>query len=144
MPSVTFGGEEKERVEVQVHRYERAPVGEHYDDNWVYVSVLFSIGAFAGNYKATFLTSDFVDFREGLRALHQSLEGVACFSTLEDQLTLKLTGDGRGHIELKGIAIDAPGTGNRQAFELALDQSYLPSVLKELDEIVRSFPVRAG
>ena len=58
MPSITFGGEEKERVEIQVHQYERAPVGEHYDDNWVHVSVLFSIGAFAGNYKATFLTSD--------------------------------------------------------------------------------------
>ena len=57
---------------------------------------------------------------------------------------MKFTGDGRGHIALKGLATDAPGTGNRLEFELALDQTYLPSAIGELDEIVRSFPVRAG
>lgn len=144
MLSVAFGGEERERVEIQVHGYERTPVGESYDDNWVNVSVLISVGAFAGKYDATFLTSDFIGLRAGLQALHESLEGTASFSTLEDQLSLKFTGDGRGHIALKGLATDAPGTGNRLEFELALDQTYLPSALGELNEIVRSFPVRAG
>ncbi len=144
MLSVAFGGDEREKMVVQVHCYERAPVGESDDDNRVHVSVLIAVGAFAGDYNATFLTSDFVGFREGLQALHESLEGPVIFSTLEDQLSLKFTGDGRGHIALVGVAIDAPGTGNRLEFELALDQTSLPSALGELDEIVRTFPVRAG
>lgn len=144
MPSFAFGGEENERVEVQVHGYERAPVGEYYDDNWVRVSVLVVVGAFSGEYAAAFLTSDFVGFREELQALHRSLEGKASFSTLEDQLSLELTGNGRGGIALKGIAIDAPGTGNRLEFELELDQSYIPSVLEGLNEILDKFPPRAG
>lgn len=144
MSSFAFGGGEHQRVEVQVHGYERAPVGEHYDDNWVRVSVLVAVGAFSGEYAATFLTSDFVDFRAGLQALHESLEGNAVFSTLEDQLSLELTVNGRGGIALKGVALDAPCTGNRLEFKLDLDQSYLPSVLEGLDEILGKFPPRVG
>lgn len=144
MPSFAFGGEERERIEVSVHAYERAPVGDYYDDNWVRASVVVSVGSFSGNYDAAFLTSDFAAFREALRELHQSLTGVASFSTLEEQLSLQLAGDGLGHVLLKGIALDAPGTGNRLEFELALDQSYLLSALEGVDEIVSIFPVRAG
>jgi hypothetical protein len=90
--------------------YERAPVGEYYDDNWVRAEVFVSVGAFKGKYTAAFLTSDFVGFREELQVLHQSLSGQATFSTLEEQLSLKLSGNGRGGISLAGVAVDAPGT----------------------------------
>jgi hypothetical protein len=29
----SFGHSEQERIEVEVHGYERAPVGKYYDDN---------------------------------------------------------------------------------------------------------------
>lgn len=144
MASFSFGGEEAERVEVQVHGYERGPTGDYYDDNWVRVSVRVSVGAFSGSFDATFLAPEFVEFREGLSLLYESLKGVARFSTLEQQLSLELTGDGRGHIALKGLAIDAAGIGNRLEFVLALNQGHLSSALKGLDEIIGSFPVRAG
>ena len=144
MPSFVIGGEERERVVVQVHRYERAPVGEYFDDNWVRAEVFVSVGSFSGEYTAAFLTSDFMGFREELRALHQSLAGKATFSTLEEQLSLELTGNGRGGIALAGVAADAPGSGNQLKFELELDQSHLPSVLKGLDEILRQYPPRVG
>ena len=144
MPSFALGGEERERVEVQVHGYERAPVGEYFDDNWVSAAVLVEVGAFSGEFTAAFLTADFVKFREELQALYHSLQGKASFLTMEEQLSLELTGNGRGGIALKGFAADAPGTGNRLEFELSLDQSHLPSVLKGLDEILEQFPPRAG
>ena len=144
MSSFAFGGEEKQRVEVRVHGYERAPIGEVYDDNWVRVSVHVSVGAFKGDFPAAFLTSDFAEFRGRLLKLSQSLEGVASFSTLEDQLSLELTGNGQGGILLKGVAIDAPGPGSRLEFDLALDQSHLPAALEGLDEILDKYPVRAG
>lgn len=144
MSSLAFGGEEYERVEVEVHGYERSPVGEFYDDNWVRVSVRVSVGAFKGKFPAAFLTSDFAEFRGQLQKLSHSLEGVASFSTLEGQLSLELTGNGRGGIFLKGVAIDVPGTGSRLEFDLELDQSYLPAALEGLDEILDKYPVRAG
>jgi hypothetical protein len=144
MPSFAFGGEERERVMVQVHGYKRVPVGEYYDDNWVRSEVFVSVGAFSGEYTAAFLTSDFVGFREEVRALHESLAGKATFCTLEEQLSIELTGNGRGGIALVGVAADAPGTGNQLKFKLELDQSHLPLVLKGLDEILSKYPPRVG
>ncbi|MFN7571089.1 MAG: hypothetical protein ACK5TK_06500 [Betaproteobacteria bacterium] len=119
-------------------------MGEYYDDNWLRVSVRVSAGAFAGLFDATFLTSEFVGFRESLGALHDSLIGSARFSTLEEQLVLDLTGDRLGHITLRGVATDAPGIGNRLQFQLALDQSHLSVALRDLDAMICTFPVRAG
>jgi hypothetical protein len=144
MPSFAFGGEERERVEVEAHGYERAPTGEYYDDNWLRSSVSIAAGAFSGKFDAAFLTAEFLGFREQLQALYESLAGTARFETLEEQLSLVLVGDGRGGVLLKGIAVDVLGTGNRLEFELALDQSYLHSALEGLNDIVTRFPVRAG
>ena len=96
MPSVLIGVEERERIEIQGNGYERAPVGEFFDDNWVRVVVAIAVGGFSGKYAAAFLTSDFVGFHEELQALHRSLEGKASFSTMEEQLSLELTRSGRG------------------------------------------------
>jgi hypothetical protein len=144
MPSFSIGGGENERVEVRVHGYERAPVGEYYDDNWVRASVAVAVGAFSGEFDAAFLTSDFVRFREGLAVLNETLVGKASFTTLDDQLSLELTGNGRGGIRFKGVAVDAPGIGNRLEFALDLDQSYLPGILGGLDEILKEVPPRVG
>jgi hypothetical protein len=144
MPSFSIGGEENERLEVQIHGYERAPVGEYYDDNWVRATVSVAVGAFSGEFDAAFLTSDFVGFRDELLVLNETLAGKASFTTLEDQLSLEFTGNGRGGIGLKAVAVDAPGIGNRLEFALDLDQSYLSGILGGLDEILREFPPRAG
>jgi hypothetical protein len=144
MPSFSIGGEERERVEIQVNGYERSPVGEFFDDNWVRVVVVIAVGGLSGKYAAAFLTSDFVEFREELQTLHRSLQGKASFSTMEEQLSLKLTGNGRGGIELKGLAADFPGSNNRLEFVLQLDQGHLPKVLAGLDEILNEFPLRVG
>ena len=144
MENFAFGGEEADRVEVRVHGYERAQVGEYYDDNWLKVSVCINAGSFSGLFEAAFLTSEFIEFRDNLRSLYESLVGSAHFATLEGQLTLHLTGDGKGHIALAGVAFDAPGTGNRLEFHINLDQGHLSSALRGLDGIATTFPVRAG
>jgi hypothetical protein len=144
MQTFSLGGNERDRVEVQVHSYERAPVGDYHDDNWVQVSVRVRAGAFSGAFDCTFLAPEFSEFRDSLRALHQSLTGKASFSTLEEQLTLELAGDGLGHISLRGVALDSPGMGNKLEFRLDLDQGHLSTALTELDEIVAAFPVRSS
>jgi len=139
----SFGQSERERIEIDVISYERSPVGEYYDDNWLTVEIRVSVGGFSGKAKAAFLTGEFVDFLAQLRSLYQSLSGTAEFTTLEDQLRLKATGDGKGHIQLVGNLTDQPGSGNRLHFALQFDQSQLRASIGELEQVTSAFPVRS-
>src|SRR5437660_8865101 len=98
----SFGHSEHERIEVDVHGYERAPVGEYYDDNWLTVEIRVRTGGFRGKASATIITSELTKFLSELSPLHQTLSGAAEFKTMEEQLSLRLVGDGKGHIELVG------------------------------------------
>ena len=142
--SFSIGGSERERVEVVVQGYERPPSGEYYDDNWLNVQVSVSAGGFKGRFHASFQTAELFGFRDQLSSLYNTLKGEAKFQTMETQLALVLTGDGRGRISLKGEAWDQPGIGNRLEFNLDLDQTHIGKTLSELNEVVGGFPVRAG
>jgi hypothetical protein len=143
MVAFSLGGSERERIAVEVENYERAATGDYHDDNWLKVSVTVSVGAFDGTFPATFLTEEFVAFRNELKKMYESLHGNAKFTTLEDQLSLELSGNGRGQILLKGYALDRAGDGNRIEFRLEIDQTHVARTLRELDAIVEKFPVRA-
>ena len=142
MPSFSLGDSESGKVVVTVCNYERSVTGDYYDDNWLSVRVKVSAGAFSGKFDAAFLTGDFVDFREQLVSLYDSLKGEANFATLEEQLSIRVVGNGRGGLSISGEAIDQPGVGNKLIFEFALDQTSLVSLLGELNEIISLFPVR--
>jgi hypothetical protein len=140
----SFGQSQHEHIEVEVLRYERQPVGEYHDDNWVAVQVRVCVGGFRGTVDGAFVTEEFVAFLTQLRPLYQSLSGTAEFATLEGQLHLRLTGDGKGHIELVGEVADQPGIGNRLHFTLHFDQSQLGASIHELERVTSEFPVRAA
>jgi hypothetical protein len=139
---VSFGQSEHERVEVDVLGYERAPVGEYYDDNWLTAQIRVAVGGFRGVVDAAILSSEVATFLTQLRPLHERLRGAAEFTTLEGQLHLRLTGDGKGHIELVGCVGDEPGVGNQLHFTLNFDQSQLGASIRELERVVSEFPVR--
>ena len=144
MATLSIGGSEKEKVTVHVTNYERAQSGEYHDDNWLNVVVSVNAGAFSGEFSAAFVTDEFVTFRSQVQTLYQTLKGTATFRTIEGQLALTLVGDGRGHVNVKGEARDQPGVGNNLSFELAIDQTQLASALRDLDQIIEAFPVRAS
>jgi hypothetical protein len=140
----SFGQSQHEYIEVEVLRYERQPVGEYHDDNWVTVQVRVCVGGFRGTVDGAFVTEEFVAFLTQLRPLYQSLSGTAEFATLEGQLHLRLTGDGKGHIELVGEVADQPGIGNRLHFTLHFDQSHLGASIHELERVTSEFPIRSA
>ena len=113
-------------------------------DGWLDCEVEVVAGGFHGRFHAFLRTADFPPFRRQLLRLYKKLEGVASFTTLEEQLALRLTGDGKGHIAVEGTAIDFCGTGNRLQFEFAIDQTYLPRVISELDRVEHDFSTKRG
>lgn len=138
----SFGHSEQEHIEVEVHGYERGAVGEYYDDNWLSVEIRVRVGGFLGKASASIITGELTKFSSDLRSLHQTLSGAAAFTTMEEQLSLRLVGNGKGHIELRGEVADQPGLGNRLHFTLRFDQSQLEASIRELERVTVQFPER--
>jgi len=127
-----------------VHGYERAVTGDYHDDNWLTAVVEIKAGAFNGKFGATFLTAELIDFRDQLTQVYDTLKGEAVFSTLEEQLSICVTGNGRGDLEARGAALDQPGIGNKLEFHFSSDQTHLVKTLGELNETIAKFPVRSA
>jgi hypothetical protein len=133
----SFGQSEKERVAVSVLRPERP------DNEWLIVQVEVTAGGFRGSTSAHIRTSELAGFAAQLQPLYQTLSGTARFETLEGQLELHLTGDGKGHINLEGLVRDQCGRGNHLNFHLEFDQSQLAQSIKELDAALSAYGARA-
>lgn len=142
MKSVLFVGDGGDQLRIDLLGYERAPVGDYSDDNWLSVAVEVRAGGFAGFFSASFLTSELKAFHLDAAKLYDSLTGYAKFQTLEEQLSIDLAADGRGHIHLTGHAADQPGIGNALAFNFTFDQTQLRSSVQSLADATAAFPVR--
>ncbi|MDR3221605.1 MAG: hypothetical protein LBU46_06330 [Candidatus Accumulibacter sp.] len=143
MTSIVFGGKEQERLTIPIFGYERAASGDYYDDNWLSVEVSVNCGAFHGKFPAAFLTGELESFHTQLALLRQTLNGSAKFETLEGQLKLEVTGDGLGHIEISGEALDQAGIGNKLVFRIDIDQAQLQTSVRSLAAAMSAYPVRA-
>ena len=75
------------------------------------------------------------------RTLYERLGGEAELTTMEGWLTLRLTGDGRGHIEAECHLCDDPGHGNTLECYLTMDQTFLPPLLRQLAKVLETYPV---
>ncbi len=111
-----------------------------WDKNWIIGFVKVKAGAFSGEFKTDFMTVDFVSFKNELVKLYEKLNGIATFHTLESQVEIKIIGDGIGHLKAKCEVMDYAGTGNKLVFEIDFDQTYIPKILNQLDEIINKFP----
>ena len=83
-----------------------------------------------------------MQFRDALRPLNDSLNGQAKFETLEHWLAVDVQGDNRGHFTARCEARDQAGVGNTLSFVLSFDQTELLTMIRDLDEIGRRFPIR--
>jgi len=129
-----IGGEESEYVRVTILRDNK--------DGWFSAEVGVVIGGFHGNYLADFNSWAFSDFLAQLEKLYQTVAGSASFTSYEGQLELVLACDARGHINLRGEAMDFAGTGNKLTFQLGLDQTYVPAIINSLQSALKQYPVR--
>lgn len=111
-----------------------------WDKNWVKGFVKVKAGGFLGEFKASFMTVDFVSFKNELTQLYDKLNGIATFSTLESQVEIKIIGDGIGHLKAECEVMDSAGIGNKLEFEINFDQTHIPKILNQLEKIINQFP----
>src|SRR5437016_4869201 len=123
---VLIGKPASEFVAVRVLRRGAPGASDYWDGNWLVGNVRLNVGAFSGSFEADVRSTDFVRFANELRELYKTLAGKAEFSTDEEQLAIRISGDGRGHFEAVCAARDRAGIGNLLSFTLQFDQTELP------------------
>ena len=114
---------------------------DDWDRNWLKSIISAKAGAFSGNFKADLMTTDFETFKNELTNLYDKLKGIATFNTLESQVDIKITGDGIGHLKAKCEVMDYAGIGNKLEFEIDFDQTQIPKIVNQLENIITKFPV---
>jgi hypothetical protein len=111
------------------------------DGNWIDCELEIVAGCFRGGFRADLRSEEFQTFLDEVEGVSRTLDGTASFTTMEGQIALSLTGDGKGHVRVTGDAIDAAGIGNRLQFVFDIDQTYLPPVCESLGHLLAAFPV---
>jgi hypothetical protein len=142
MADIALGGGDRERIQISLSARTRPSDTDYWDGNWLNADVTAHVGGFRARVSGNVRSEEFVAFRKQIVSLDQSLRGEASFATMENWLTLRLRGDGRGHIEVELGILDRPGIGNRLTGRLDLDQSCLSPLLRQLDRVIEEFPVR--
>ena len=115
-----------------------------WDKNWIKGFVKVKAGSFSGEFKADFMTVDFESFKNEMAKLYYKLTGIATFYTLEEQVVVKITGDGIGHLKADCVVMDYVGVGNQLEFEINFDQTHIPKILNQLEKITTRFPKIGG
>jgi hypothetical protein len=114
------------------------------DGNWIDCDLQITVGGFRAGFRVDLRSEEFLTFLEDVRGLMQALEGTASFATMEGQLALYLTGDGKGHMRVSGEATDDAGSSNRLQFAFDIDQTYLEPVARSLEYLLAAYPVLDG
>lgn len=138
--SVVLGSPEGDHLRLRVLRRTHADCSDYWDGNWLCCTIEVRAGSFSGEVGADLRADEFETFRDALRVLHQQLAGEATFSTMEHWLTVKVVGDGRGHFKAD-CELREPWEGTRLTFSLDFDQTELPNVVRDMNTVLRTFPV---
>lgn len=115
----------------------------HWSEGWLKGCITIKAGAFQGTYEGEFALIDFISFRKELQYLYLNLNGTAKLNCLEDPLKINIKGDGLGHLHAICEASDQSKYDSWRVltFDLNFDQTYIPALLRQLDEIMEAFPV---
>lgn len=138
---VRLGGQEHEYVAIRVYGRKYPQASHDFDSDWLAARIDLRIGGFSASVIAQLRSVDFARFLKGTTSVYEELEGNAKFDTLEDWLSIELTGNGRGQIEAEIEMRDDPSIANKLVAKLHLDRTYLRSTLDGLREVVRRYPV---
>jgi hypothetical protein len=109
---------------------------------WAQIEAHVAVNCFRGTIAPWVEVKDLHPLLEQLRVLYKTLSGFAEFVPLDGQLTLKIAGDGLGHLQLKGTAWSEARHGNCLEFELGFDQTFLPALIAQLETVLEFEEVR--
>jgi hypothetical protein len=114
---------------------------DYWDGNWIRAAVEVKAGGFRVSVDGDLRADELAQFLDQLTRLQESLQGTAEFETMEGWLSIRVIGDGRGHMEVRCVIQDEPGIGNTLNCTLASDQTFTRTTLNQLAAAVQALPV---
>jgi hypothetical protein len=130
MAMLIIGDEEGDHVSINL------PNGKIDEDGWFVAEVDIVVGGFRGHTAVYFEISDIIRFHKSLIPLYDSLSGTAILNPIEQQLTLNISGAGRGKMDVTGELFAYANYGSRLQFEFTIDQTYLPRAVRAIGEFL--------
>jgi hypothetical protein len=97
----------------------------HAPEGWTYADAEIRCGPWQGRIRVSFYSGELIAFADEIRTLYRQLGGKATLRPIEPHLTLTLTGDGRGGIEVDGTAEGTFGMDTQLCFHFSIDQTFL-------------------
>ncbi|HEV3163271.1 MAG TPA: hypothetical protein VGZ22_04465 [Isosphaeraceae bacterium] len=144
MCTIRIGGERAEFLTVTLVGRSYPASNDYWDGNWIRAVVKVTAGGFRGEVGGDLRAEELLEFYQQLVPLFETLSGEATFSTMEGWLSIRVSGDGHGHMNLRCEVRDQAVDGNTLTFRLGLDQTFLRPMLSELGRAVSEFPVIGG
>ena len=142
-PDFTLGG-----LRLWIHGYEFPGIHEGYDANWLYATVHYESASSSVLVvrEPMILTWELYDWLCEMERLYRELRGTATLDCLEPYLFVELKADNRyGAITMKvEIRPTQPFGKEVHTFHKQVDQSYLPSAIRQLRDILQRFPIRGS
>ena len=102
------------------------------EEGWITASIEISAEVWRGLYRANFYSGELSGLAADLAQLHTKLTGTAQLRPIEPFLELVFSGDGKGHVVVKGTAQNQLSGGTMLIFRLELDQTDLPVIVDSL------------
>ncbi|MDW8221829.1 MAG: hypothetical protein RMJ82_02620 [Gemmatales bacterium] len=114
---------------------------DYWESNWISASVEVKAGGFLGLASGHLRADELAEFHRQLAQVQESLQGTAEFTTMEGWLSIRVEGDGLGHMTCRVVVRNEPGIGNTLDCTLRTDQTFTRSSVAELAAVVLAFPV---
>jgi hypothetical protein len=129
---------------LEVHGYQFPDLDDYWDGNWLVCTATVETSGARVVSRGSFLRNDELQcFRDEICKLHSSLSGKAELVPLEPNLKVVLAPFGTGQISIK-VEISPDHLSEFHRFEFGLDQTYLPEIVKLIDAVLASFPIRGS
>jgi hypothetical protein len=123
--NIVIGNKESDFVVLEITGLQ--PGGE-----WASANIEVHCDGWTGTMKGSFMKGELARFATAIRRLHRDLTGVAQLDPTEPNIVLCLTGDGKGHVTVDGVARNNFQTGSRLTFRFTIDQTYLNGIANSL------------
>jgi hypothetical protein len=114
---------------------------DYWDGNWLNSTINIIIPGYRVLFPADIRADDIHRFYNQLKELNKSLKGTAVFENIEGIIELKAAINKLGRIEWQGKTTFPVGTGATLEFQFRSNQSYLPSLISQIEKIAICYPV---
>mgnify|MGYP001062776523 CR=1 FL=1 len=114
---------------------------DFWDGNWLQCKAQVKVNGASVEVVGTFLRNDeLMDFMRGLSRMHDEVAGTAELHCIEPNLGMALATDALGHISVE-VSITPDHMAQSHHFSFAVDQTFLPPLIKSCERVLDRFPI---